>query len=287
MRRRTSPQAWHRVVPGTLSRPPRGCGRPQNKGYAFTVPLAAGSLQIDYLDKNLKVDQGGSIPLHRSEGNADHLFVFQRDVDKRASDCSRRSPATTRTPPRWSTPIAGSNRGGPERVPAGNRTVCWACSVSATKSPTDSSPTQEASLRLEKVRMVIRPCSSSARRRQSTHRCMSRATEPVSEAPRAGRSPTRTTRDPCMAVPTDTNDSLRGRQACHDSQVQPASVSSIRVPGHIDRYSKSPRVRSRFPAHSNQPSTTLNTAQHSHAILTRPEHVAETLISVTADCRRR
>jgi PEGA domain-containing protein len=56
-----------------------------NKGDAFTVPLAnLEAFQIDYLEKNLKVKvkNGKQYNFTDPEGNADHLFVFQRDVDK-------------------------------------------------------------------------------------------------------------------------------------------------------------------------------------------------------------
>ena len=56
-----------------------------NKGDAFTVPLAnLDTFMVDYLDKNLKVKIKGGKQYNFTdpEGNADHLFVFQRDVDK-------------------------------------------------------------------------------------------------------------------------------------------------------------------------------------------------------------
>jgi hypothetical protein len=56
-----------------------------NKSDAFAVPLAnLEVLQIDYLEKNLKVKIKGGKQYNFTdpEGNADHLFVFQRDVDK-------------------------------------------------------------------------------------------------------------------------------------------------------------------------------------------------------------
>ncbi len=56
-----------------------------NKGDAFAVPLANLEVfQIDYLEKNLKVKIKGGKQYNFTdpEGNADHLFVFQRDVDK-------------------------------------------------------------------------------------------------------------------------------------------------------------------------------------------------------------
>jgi hypothetical protein len=56
-----------------------------NTGDAFTVPL--GNLevfQVDYLEKNLKVKIKGGKQYNFTDpgGDADRLFVFQRDVDK-------------------------------------------------------------------------------------------------------------------------------------------------------------------------------------------------------------
>jgi len=56
-----------------------------NKGDAFTVPLTnLEVLEVDYLDKNLKVKIKGGKQYNFTDpmGNADTLFVFQRDVDK-------------------------------------------------------------------------------------------------------------------------------------------------------------------------------------------------------------
>ncbi|HYS26179.1 MAG TPA: PEGA domain-containing protein [Vicinamibacterales bacterium] len=56
-----------------------------NKGDAFTVPLTnLDVFQVDYLDKNLKVRIKGGKQYNFTDpmGNADNLFVFQRDVDK-------------------------------------------------------------------------------------------------------------------------------------------------------------------------------------------------------------
>jgi len=56
-----------------------------NKGDAFTVPLAnLETFAVDYLDKNLKVKikSGKQYNFTDPDGNADRLFVFQRDVDK-------------------------------------------------------------------------------------------------------------------------------------------------------------------------------------------------------------
>jgi hypothetical protein len=71
---------------GTLIATPQGLRYDTtNKGDAFTVPLAnLEAFQIDYLEKNLKVKVKGGKQYNFTdpEGNADHLFVFQRDVDK-------------------------------------------------------------------------------------------------------------------------------------------------------------------------------------------------------------
>jgi PEGA domain len=56
-----------------------------NKGDAFTVPLTNLEVfQVDYLEKNLKVKIKGGKQYNFTDpmGNADKLFVFQRDVDK-------------------------------------------------------------------------------------------------------------------------------------------------------------------------------------------------------------
>ena len=56
-----------------------------NKGDAFTVPLANIEVfEVNYLDKNLKVKIRGGKQYNFTDpmGNADNLFVFQRDVDK-------------------------------------------------------------------------------------------------------------------------------------------------------------------------------------------------------------
>lgn len=56
-----------------------------NKGDAFTVPLAnIEAFEVNYLDKNLKVKIRGGKQYNFTDpmGNADNLFVFQRDVDK-------------------------------------------------------------------------------------------------------------------------------------------------------------------------------------------------------------
>jgi len=56
-----------------------------NKNDAFSVPLAnLETFQVDYLDKNLKVKIKGGRQYNFTDpmGNADNLFVFQRDVDK-------------------------------------------------------------------------------------------------------------------------------------------------------------------------------------------------------------
>jgi hypothetical protein len=56
-----------------------------NKGDAFRVPLAdVDSIEVDYLQKNLRVKlkKGKTYNFTDPAGNADHLFVFQRDVEK-------------------------------------------------------------------------------------------------------------------------------------------------------------------------------------------------------------
>jgi hypothetical protein len=56
-----------------------------NKDDAFTVPLANIEVfEVNYLDKNLKVKIRGGKQYNFTDpmGNADNLFVFQRDVDK-------------------------------------------------------------------------------------------------------------------------------------------------------------------------------------------------------------
>jgi hypothetical protein len=56
-----------------------------NKNDAFMVPLTnLETFQVDYLEKNLKVKIKGGKQYNFTDpmGNADNLFVFQRDVDK-------------------------------------------------------------------------------------------------------------------------------------------------------------------------------------------------------------
>jgi hypothetical protein len=56
-----------------------------NRNDAFSVPLAnLDTFQVDYLEKNLKVKIKGGRQYNFTDpmGNADNLFVFQRDVDK-------------------------------------------------------------------------------------------------------------------------------------------------------------------------------------------------------------
>lgn len=71
---------------GTLVATPAGLRYDTtNKGDAFTVPLTNLEVfQVDYLDKNLKVKIKGGKQYNFTDpmGNADNLFVFQRDVDK-------------------------------------------------------------------------------------------------------------------------------------------------------------------------------------------------------------
>jgi hypothetical protein len=71
---------------GTLVATPQGLRYDTtNKGDAFIVPLANLEVfQVDYLEKNLKVKIKGGKQYNFTDpnGNADSLFVFQRDVDK-------------------------------------------------------------------------------------------------------------------------------------------------------------------------------------------------------------
>ena len=56
-----------------------------NKDDAFTVALTdLDTFEIDYMDKNLKIKLKGGKQYNFTDpdGNADRLFVFQRDVDK-------------------------------------------------------------------------------------------------------------------------------------------------------------------------------------------------------------
>ena len=56
-----------------------------NKGDAFLVPLTSlESFEVNYLEKNLKLKIKGGKQYNFTDpmGNADSLFVFQRDVDK-------------------------------------------------------------------------------------------------------------------------------------------------------------------------------------------------------------
>ncbi len=71
---------------GTLIATPQGLRYDTtNSNDGFTVPLANVEVfQVDYLDKNLKVKIKGGRQYNFTDpsGNADNLFVFQRDVDK-------------------------------------------------------------------------------------------------------------------------------------------------------------------------------------------------------------
>jgi hypothetical protein len=71
---------------GTLVATPQGLRYDTtNKGDAFSVPLAnLDQFAVDYLDKNLKIKIKGGKQYNFTDpdGNADRLFVFQRDVDK-------------------------------------------------------------------------------------------------------------------------------------------------------------------------------------------------------------
>jgi len=71
---------------GTLIATPQGLRYDTtNKGDAFSVALTnLDVFQVDYLEKNLKVKIKGGKQYNFTDpmGNADNLFVFQRDVDK-------------------------------------------------------------------------------------------------------------------------------------------------------------------------------------------------------------
>jgi PEGA domain len=71
---------------GTLVATPQGLRYDTtNKGDAFTVTLTnLETFEVDYLEKNLKVKIKGGKQYNFTDpmGNADSLFVFQRDVDK-------------------------------------------------------------------------------------------------------------------------------------------------------------------------------------------------------------
>ena len=86
----------HRIgsCTGRLDRHAAGAAlRDRDKDDAFTVALAdLETFQVDYLEKNLKVKprKGKQYNFTDPDGNADHLFVFHRDVDKvRGSGCAR------------------------------------------------------------------------------------------------------------------------------------------------------------------------------------------------------
>ena len=71
---------------GTLVATPQGLRYDTtNKGDAFTVPLTSlETFEVNYLEKNLTVKIKGGKQYNFTDpmGNADSLFVFQRDVDK-------------------------------------------------------------------------------------------------------------------------------------------------------------------------------------------------------------
>jgi hypothetical protein len=71
---------------GTLVATPQGLRYDTtNKGDAFTVPLTSlETFEVNYLEKNLRVKIKGGKQYNFTDpmGNADSLFVFQRDVDK-------------------------------------------------------------------------------------------------------------------------------------------------------------------------------------------------------------
>jgi len=71
---------------GTLVATPQGLRYDTtNTGDAFTVPLTSlETFEVNYQEKNLrvKIKGGKQYNFTDSMGNADSLFVFQRDVDK-------------------------------------------------------------------------------------------------------------------------------------------------------------------------------------------------------------
>ena len=82
---------------GTLMATPAGLRYDTtNKGDAFTVPLTnLDQFMVDYLDKNLKIKIKGGKQYNFTDpdGNADRLFVFQRDVDKARQRLLKGEPA--------------------------------------------------------------------------------------------------------------------------------------------------------------------------------------------------
>ena len=68
----------------------------QNDGFTMAL-LDLETFEVDYLDKNLRVKlaQGRQFNFTDPEGNADHLFVFHRDVEEARERLSRGdTPAT-------------------------------------------------------------------------------------------------------------------------------------------------------------------------------------------------
>jgi hypothetical protein len=84
---------------GTLVATPQGLRYDTtNKGDAFAVPLTSlETFEVDYLEKNLKVKIKGGKQYNFTDpmGNADSLFVFQRDVDKARQRLLKGDPPTT------------------------------------------------------------------------------------------------------------------------------------------------------------------------------------------------
>ena len=69
-----------------------------NRGDAFTAALLdLETFQVDYLAKNLRVKlpKGRQFNFTDPEGNADHLFVFHRDVDKARERLRKGDPPAT------------------------------------------------------------------------------------------------------------------------------------------------------------------------------------------------
>jgi hypothetical protein len=82
---------------GRLVATPKGLRyETSDKGDAFsTTLLELDTFEVDYLQKNLKIKvrKGKQYDFTDPEGNADHLFVFHRDVDKARERIRNGDPA--------------------------------------------------------------------------------------------------------------------------------------------------------------------------------------------------
>jgi hypothetical protein len=70
-----------------------------NKDDAFTAALLdLETFQVDYLEKNLRVQarKGRRFDFTDPQGNADHLFVFHRDVEKARDQLKKGDPPASR-----------------------------------------------------------------------------------------------------------------------------------------------------------------------------------------------